>query len=245
MKPAALVLSVFALMGGAGPVSAAEDVGGPPVHDSPIWVFVLADQLEHSFAEGRDALRVNALSWIGGDYNRLWLNVEGEMPYGETPRDVDVQALYGRLISPFWDLQAGIRYLRPFSEGPGRPTVGVALQGLAPYWFESQIGVFVSPKGEVLALVELEYDMLFTQRLIAQPRFHSNLSAQPVTELGLGRWISDVELGFRLRYEIMREFAPYVGLSWRTAVMDTADVLRSMNREVAELNLLAGIRLWY
>lgn len=243
MKTAALVVAVLLSTGRVG--AAAEHVGDPPVHDSPIRMFVLADQLEHSFAEGRDALRLNALSWVGGDYNKLWMNVEGEMPYGQTPRDVDIQALYGRLISPFWDLQAGIRYLRPFSEGPGRATAGVALQGLAPYWFESQVGVYVSPKGEVLGLIELEYDMLLTQRLIAQPRFHTNLSAQQITELGIGRWISDVELGLRLRYEIMREFAPYLGVSWRTAVMDTADVLRALNREVAELNLLAGIRLWY
>lgn len=219
--------------------------GGPPVHDSPIWVFVLADQLEHAFVDGRDALRLNALSWIGGDYNRLWLYAEGEMNYGSGPEDADAQALYGRLIAPFWDLQAGVRYARPLEDGPARGSAVVALQGLARYWFETQLALFLSHKGEVSGRVEAEYDLLFTQRLIGQPRLHSNVAVQRVEELGVAPGINDVELGFRLRYELMRELAPYAGVSWRRALLGTADLARQRGADVEELSVVTGVRLWY
>jgi copper resistance protein B len=217
----------------------------PPVHDNPIWAFILVDQLENAFSHGEDQLQWNALGWVGGDYNRLWFNLEGAYPYGGKLQDADAQLLYGRLIAPYWDLQAGVRYSRLLPGGPDRGSAVLALQGLAPYWFETQIAAFVSHKGEVSARIEAEYDLLFTQRLIAQPRFETNLSAQRVEELGVGRWANDVELGLRLRYEIMREIAPYVGVSWTRALGQSADFARAREGEVSKLSALAGVRLWY
>lgn len=218
----------------------------PPVHDSPIRSLLLMDQLEYSFTEkGANTLRFNALGWIGGDYNRLWINTEGTRADNSLPEDTDVQVLYGHLIAPFWDLQAGVRYFHPKADGPSRGSAVFGIQGLAPYWFEVQAAGFVSHCGEVSGRVELEYELLLTQRLILQPRVETNLAIQEVRELGIGNGVNDAELGLRLRYEIMREFAPYIGLVWTSKFGETAAFARSQREVVRSLGFVIGIRMWF
>lgn len=217
-----------------------------PVHDNPVRGFLLVDQLEYSFNEhGANTLRFNGSGWIGGDYHRLWINAEGTRADNSLPEDTDVQALYGRLIAPFWDLQAGVRYFHPKADGPSRGSAVFGLQGLAPYWFEVQAAGFVSYRGEVAARLELEYELLLTQRLILQPRLETNLAIQEVKELGIGHGLNDAELGLRLRYEIRREFAPYVGLVWTSKFGETAAFARRQEEVVRSLGFVVGIRLWF
>lgn len=217
-----------------------------PVADTAIHGFFLIDQLESRFTKrGADAVFFNALGWIGGDYNRIWLKPEGSKVYGGPWEDVDVQLLYGRLIAPFWDLQGGVSYSQPSSRGPARASAVFGVQGTAPYWFEVDAALFVSHRGEVSARVELEYDVLFTQRLILQPRLETTLAAQDVRELGMARGVSDLELGLRLRYEIRREFAPYVGVAWTRKFGEAADAARREGDAPETLSFLVGIRAWF
>ena len=217
----------------------------PPVHDNAIRSFMLIDQLEHGFHKGAESLRFNGQGWIGGDYNRVWINTEGTKFYDGPLEDTDVQVLYGRLVAPFWDVQGGLRYYRPRANAPSRGSAVIGIQGLAPYRFEVQAASFISNRGEVSGRVELEYDLLLTQRLVAQPRFETNLAIQRSPELGVGRGINDTELGFRLRYEIRREFAPYVGVSWTSRFGETADLARARGDVVRTLGLVVGVRLWH
>lgn len=222
-----------------------------PVEDSPIRSFVLIDQLEHStnrFARGsngEDALRFNSSAWIGGDYNRLWLYTEGRKPENGKLEDLDVQVLYGRLVDPFWDLQVGLRYFKPLASASGRNYAVFGVQGMAPYRFGVQAAAFVSERGDVSARAELEYELLLTQRWILQPRFATNVAVQEVREQGIGRGINDVELGLRLRYEIKREFAPYIGVSWQNRYGGTAQFARDRGERVGGWNLVAGVRAWF
>ena len=221
-----------------------------PVNDSAIRSFFVIDQLEYASnsAGSRKApntLYFNTTGWVGGDYNRIWVNTEGTKPDNGRLQDFDVQLLYGRLISPFWDVQAGIRY---FDAGAGTPARGygiLGLQGLAPYRFEVQTAAFVSDHGDVSGRFELEYDLLLTQRWVLQPRFETNVALQKVKEQRIGSSINDVELGVRLRYEIRREFAPYVGVSWQDRYGGTAQFLRERGEAVGEWRLVAGLRLWF
>jgi len=204
------------------------------------------DQLEYSFNEkGANTLRFNAFGWIGGDYNRLWVNTEGTRADNSSPEDTDVQVLYGRLIAPFWDLQAGVRYFHPKANAPSRGSAVFGIQGLAPYWFEVQAAGFVSHRGEVSGRLELEYELLLTQRLILQPRIETNIAIQDVKELGIGHGVNDLDLGLRLRYEIEREFAPYVGLVWTSKFDETAAFARSQREVVRSLGFIVGIRMWF
>lgn len=215
-----------------------------PVMDSMTFAMLLADQVEHSFAGPHDSFRFNGQAWIGGDYNRLWINTEGTKIYDGGLEDADLQLLYGRLVAPYWDLQGGLRYFRPKPGAPSRGSAVFGIQGLAPYWFEVQAATFISHKGEVSGRVEVEYDLLLTQRLIAQPRFETELAVQSARELGIGRGLSSAEAGLRVRYEIRREIAPYVGLVWTSRFGRTAEFARAANEPIRSLGLVIGIRVW-
>lgn len=230
-----------------GPVAAAAQdqsstTAGAPTTDNQIHGFFLMDQLESRFTRtGPDALQFNGFGWLGGDYNRVWMKPEGTKIYDGPWEDVDVQLLYGRLIAPFWDLQAGVRYFQPSSDGPAR----VGIQGLAPYWFDVEAAAFISNRGEVSARLELEYEVLLTQRLILQPRLETNIAIQKVKELGIGQGVNDLELGLRLRYEIWREFAPYIGVAWTSKFGQAADFVRAKGDAVRQLNFVGGVRFWF
>lgn len=219
-----------------------------PVEDRPIRSYFLMDQLEHTttrYTGGEDGLRFNTVGWIGGDYNRLWIYTEGTKPYESKLEDVDVQLLYGRLIAPFWDLQAGVRYAKPRPDSPARSHAVLGVQGLAPYRFEVQGAVFVSERGDVSARAELEYELLLTQRWILQPRLATNVAFQEVRDEGIGSGLNDVEIGLRLRYEIKREFAPYLGVSWQQRYGGTAKFAQDRGEDVAGWQLVAGVRVWF
>ena len=223
----------------------------PPIEDSVIRGYFLIDQLEHTttrYTGGKgseDALRFNTAGWVGGDYNRLWLYTEGTKPYNGKLEDVDAQLLYGRLIAPFWDLQAGVRYAKPRPGAPARTYAVIGVQGLAPYRFGVQAAAFVSERGDVSARVEVEYELLLTQRWIMQPRFATSVALQEVKNQGIGRGMNDAEVGLRLRYEITRQFAPYVGVAWQSLYGGSAQFARERGDDTRGWRLVAGVRAWF
>jgi copper resistance protein B len=220
--------------------------GGAPTTDNQIHSFFLMDQLESRFTRtGPDSVQFNGFGWVGGDYNRIWIKPEGTKVYDGPWEDVDVQLLYGRLIAPFWDLQAGVRYFQASSAGPARASAVFGVQGLAPQWFDVEAAAFISNRGEVSARLELEYEFLLTQRLVLQPRLETNIAVQQVKELGIGQGVNDLEVGVRLRYEIWREFAPYIGIAWTSKFGETADFSRARGNTVRQLNFVVGVRFWF
>ena len=245
--PVVLVAAVLLI----GPLTCAAQDKRPtteatPTTDDRIHGFFLMDQLESRFTrKGADALQFNGAGWVGGDYNRVWIKPEGSKVYDGPWEDVDVQLLYGRLIAPFWDLQTGVRYFQASSDGPPRASAVLGVQGIAPYWFDVEAALFISNRGEVSARLELEYDLLLTQKLILQPRLETNIAVQEVKELGIGKGVNDLELGLRLRYEIRREFAPYVGVAWTSKFGDAADFARARGDDVRKLNFVVGVRFWF
>jgi copper resistance protein B len=218
------------------------------IADDQAYTFVLFDQLEFAPARGGDPVRYDVVGWHGGDFDRVWFKGEGEQATGlGGPGEAEFQVLYGRLISAFWDLQAGVRIDARY--GPGddaaRAHLVVGIQGLAPYWFELEPALFVSQKGDVSARLTAEYDMLFTQRLIGQPRLEINGAVQEVAEFGIGPGLNELELGWRLRYELRRELAPYLGVSWLRKFGGTADLARAEGAEADDLSVVAGLRAWF
>jgi len=213
-----------------------------PVMDRQIFAFFLLDQLDYRGQPGSDVFAWDAQAWIGGDYNKVWLKTEGETPTGGSTEEADVQALYARRISPFWFVQTGIR--REARPRPASDSAVLAIQGLLPYRFNIEASAFLRG-GELSGRLEAEYEVLFTQRLILQPRFETNFatSADPAREIGSG--INDVQLGLRLRYEIRREFAPYLGVVWTRQIGDTADLAGARGEDTSEYAVVAGFRVWY
>lgn len=214
-----------------------------PVMDNQTFVFMQADRLEAGFNDGEKAYTWDVQGWAGKDYHKLWFKSEGEGLFNGSLESMEVQALYSRLLSPFWDLQLGARYdIRP---QPDRGHAVIGIQGLAPYWLEVDAATFISNEGDVSFRAELEYELLLTQRLILQPRFELNASAQDIPELGIGNGINNTEIGLRLRYEIRRELAPYIGISWDQRYGETADYLRAEGEGTSDVSFILGVRFWY
>lgn len=213
-----------------------------PVADEEPFAYLVLDRFEYRAQKGADARMWDGQAWFGGDYNRLWLKSEGQQSVGGGTEEADLLALYARRIAPFWFLQTGVRSeLRP---GPAQNYGVLAIQGTAPYWFNVEASAFFRG-GQISGRLELEYDQLLTQRLILQPRIETNFSAAADPARGAGRGIREVEIGLRLRYEIVREFAPYIGVNWTRKMGGTADIARGAGEDASVVSIVAGVRLWY
>jgi copper resistance protein B len=217
-----------------------------PAHaqDDHIFTYVQGEQLEYRTTnQGSDRFSWDIRGWVGGDYNRLWYKTQGDVPTQGSLERGEMQLRYSRMISPFWDLMLGARYdVKP---DPTRAYAVAALHGLSPFFYEVDADIFVSEEGDVSARLEVEYQLLLTQKLILEPSFELNFAVQEAKELRVGPGLSDVELGLRLRYEIKREFAPYVGFVWERKVGQTAALTRAAGKEFDVPAFVAGIRVWF
>ena len=203
---------------------------------------VLAERFEARISGGESAYLWDVQGWYGGDINKFVVKSEGEGEIGGALDDVEIQALWGHAIGPFFDLQAGVRMdLEPET----RSHLAVGVQGLAPYMFHVDGTIFLSDRGDLTARIEGEYDQKLTQRLIVQPRLEIELAAQDIAEREVGAGLAKLETGIRLRYEIAREFAPYVGIGYEAKVGRTADMAKAAGDDSDGLALLLGIRAWF
>lgn len=219
-----------------------EDHGGHEMHDSAIRSFFLIDQLEWQDADDGSALSWDASGWIGGDVDRLWLRSEGERLNGKT-EEAELQALWGHAISPWWDVVAGVR--QDFKPGDPQTWAAFGVQGMALYNFEAEATGFIGENGQSAARLEGDYDILLTNRLILQPTAEVNFYGKNDPARGVGSGLSDTELGVRLRYEIRREFAPYIGVTWNRVYGNTADYAREEGEDRSEARLVLGLRMWF
>ncbi len=213
-------------------------------HGGDALAYVEGERFEYQTNEGEPLFLWDAQGFYGGDLNKLWVKAEGEYDFAADEfEEAEVQALFSRAIGSFWDLQAGVRHdFAPFDD---RTYGVVGVQGLSPYLFEIDAAAFVSGHGEVTARIEAEYEILLTQRLILQPRAELNFALQDVPALDIGSGLSTAEAGLRLRYEVRREFAPYVGVSWTRSVGGTADFARAAGDDPEIVSFVAGIRFWF
>ena len=204
---------------------------------------VIFNLAEFQVRSGRDGYRWEGEGWLGGDIDRFVIKTEGDGVVGDGVEAGEVQALYSRAIDPYFNLQAGIRY--DFEPGPSRTYATVGFEGIAPYWFKVEGALFLSDKGDLLGRLEGYYDERITQKLILQPRAEINFAAQDVPANGIGSGLYEAELGLRLRYEIRREFAPYIGVSWEGMVGDAARFARAAGDKARSTSLVLGIRTWF
>lgn len=204
---------------------------------------IMLDQAEVRVGRGSETYVWDAEAWFGGDIDKLVVKSEGEGAFGGTLEGGEVQALWGRAVGPYFDFQAGIR--QDFGPGASPTYAVVGFEGLAPYWFDIEGALFVSQKGDLTGRFEASYDQRITQSLIVQPWTELNFAAQDVTERGVGAGVSSVELGLRLRYEIQRELAPYVGFVWERKVGKTARFARSDGEYPSRPAFVAGVRFWF
>lgn len=214
---------------------------GHAVHDRKINYMVLFDQLEWQ-GTGEGGANWENKTWIGGDRSRLWLRTEGDTEEGRVDRAF-VDVLWGRMFSRWWDVVAGVR--QDFRPGDPQTWVGGGVQGLAPYWFEIEATGYVGPGGRTHARFEVEYELLLTNRLILQPLVEIEFFGKSDPERRIGAGLNTIETGLRLRYEVRREFAPYIGIDWERRFFGAADFARAAGEDVRRARVAFGLRTWF
>ena len=203
---------------------------------------ILFNLAEVQVRHGGDGYRWDGEGWFGGDVDRVVLKSEGEGTFARSIDQAEVQALYAHAMGPYFNLLAGAR--QDLGPNGGRTHAAIGVEGIAPYWFDVEATLFASDKG-VRARGSAWYDQRLTQRAILQPRVEVNLAAQDERDARIGAGLSSVEAGLRLRYEIAREFAPYVGINWERRYGATARYARADGEGSGGVSLALGIRGWF
>lgn len=210
---------------------------------------VLIDQLEFRGGSGTNIGAWEGEAYYGGDYDKVWINTRGE--YNDKARSLEraeLQLLYSRLIGYFWNAQIGVRQdfpIRPDEGTPARTHLVLGVEGLLPNLFEVNLQFFVDHRGTVAARLEGYYDAYVTQRLVLQPQVELNAAANADRQSRLGSGLTRLESGLRLRYELTREFAPYIGVQYERVLGETAGIYKRFGEPRDILSGVAGIRLFF
>jgi copper resistance protein B len=205
-----------------------------PAHmgGDPLRGMLLADRLEWQGDASSSRAAWDVIGWLGKDDGRLWVRAEGERADGSTQSSA-VEAFWGRPVGRWWDLLVGLRH--DFQPGDARSWIGAGVYGVAPYEFDVRLTAYVGEGGATQLHADVERDLLITQRLVLQPRFEARLFGKNDLARGQSSGLSETALGLRLRYEIRRELAPYVGVEWG----------REAGGRESRLSALAGVRAWF
>jgi copper resistance protein B len=243
----------MSMQGGTAPIGARDphaysdgyDFGPippPQMADEGYMGGLLVDRLERAHSRDNSFNAYDLQGWLGKDYNKLVLKAEGEGEGGKL-QEARTELLWGHAQTTYWDTQLGLRYDSGIA--PDRQWLALGVQGLAPYWFEVDAAAYIGEQGRTALRLGAEYELLLTQKLILQPRIEADFYGQQDAARELGSGLSSLITGVRLRYEIRREFAPYVGMEWGGKFGGTADYARAAGMRTKETRVVAGVRFWY
>lgn len=202
---------------------------------------VLGNHLEYN--EASDSVVFDLQGWYGTTYDRFVIKAEGDIVNSRL-EESQTDLLWGHAINAYFDTQLGVR-LDQYDEGSNRQWLAFGVQGLAPYWFELDVTGYLGDSGRTALAIEAEYELLFTQKLILQPRAALTFYGEDDLENNLGSGLSDLSLGLRLRYEITRQFAPYVGVEWTDSYGKTADYRQASGQDISDTQFVAGLRFMF
>lgn len=204
--------------------------------DDPIRTMFLMDRFE--ILNNNENTRVwEGSFYIGYDIDKLYIYSEGEATSGGLESSQN-ELVYSRAIAPFWDIQIGLAYDK--NDDASSTWGEVAIAGLAPYFFETRAALLVNSDGNIGLRLDAEYEALITQKLILTPSLEADFYSKDDPQMRIGSGLSSIEAGLRLRYEFIREFAPYVGVTWEKTFGNTEDF-----NPINETSLLVGVRFWF
>lgn len=215
------------------------------MNDDPVLLTAIIDQMERRHdGHGPDPLVMEADFWIGTDLHKAWLKTEIEQVGGET-EELELQLLYSRAIDPYWDFQIGWRGDR--RPDPERNWLALGFQGLAPNWIETEATVFIGESGRTAFRLDVEYELMFTQRLYLVPEIEADFHGKDDPARRIGSGLSNVNLGLRLHYGLgqTKQFAPYIGWNWNRKFGDTADFSRAAGGRVEHTQFVMGVSGWF
>jgi copper resistance protein B len=203
---------------------------------------VLFNRFETTTLRGSSPVMYDVQGWLGKDYDKLVVKAEGKVKSGKL-QDARTELLWGHAVATYWDTQLGVR--NDSGVAPNRNWLAFGVQGIAPYWFAVDAAAYLGERGRTAVRLSTEYEVLFTQKWILQPRAEANFFGQQDAARELGSGLSSMVAGLRLRYEIRREFAPYIGVEWNGKFGGTANFARVAGAKVNNTRVVAGLRFWF
>ena len=239
----ALPLACMITVALTGPARGQMSMAMPPMAENEIFVHGVLDQFEGRVDDRNSAFRWDGQAWIGGDYDKLRIKSEGTVDGDGRVGDGDHEILYDRAISTYFDLEAGLR--SDIDSRPTRNWAAIGVEGLAPLFFDVAATAYVSGEGHFAARLQASYDLLITQRLILQPEAELNLYSKSDRIRLIGAGVSDIDTGLRLRYELSRKLAPYLGVVYQGTFGQTSDLARHAGESTGSLHFTFGIRTWF
>ena len=216
------------------------DVGAHAMHGTGIAGYMLVDRLETTAFPSDTGLAWDATGWLGGDLDRVWLRSEGGL--GGNDESARAELLYGRALGPWWDVVAGVRH--DLAPGRSRSFAAIGIQGLAPQMFEVAATAYVGAHGRAALELEVAYEFLVSNRLVLQPTLELAARARDDgDDVGFG-W-GRAEAGLRMRYEVTRQFAPYIGIVHERAFGGDGDAADLDGGHADGTRWVLGLRLWF
>ena len=165
--------------------------------------------------DGEGILKSEFETRIGTDENKVFIKIHADQAESQQA-EYDAKMLYSRMLSDFWDVQAGLRYLNNQNREVDQEQVGavVGIHGLAPYFFESDAYLFVGQDQQVSFTLETERDVLLTQKLIFKPYLDVNVIFSDDSSYAKKSGLSTAQLGLETRYEINKKVMPFVDVAY-------------------------------
>lgn len=177
-----------------------------------------ATSLENAWTvddHGRGSASSKLKTWIGTDENKIFIKAHVEKAESEQTQ-ADAMALYSRNIADFWDVQVGARhqYQPEQQQDKSQWSAVVGVHGLAPYFFETEAYLYAGQDQRWQFSLETSRDMLFTQKLIAQPYFNADLVLNNQSRYAQKSGVSKLQTGVQIRYEINKKVMPFIDLAY-------------------------------
>ena len=208
--------------------------------DMPLWG-VSVEQLGYQFDDDQINYEVDA--WYGKDERRLAVRSEGSV---ETKDDKKIDSLtslaYWKPLSIFWNGEAGVAY----DTKNDKAALMAGIVGTAPYFVETDARAYLYTDGQVRLDLGTAYEWRLTQRWVVRPEVGLTAFSKDDTDNGIAKGFNDFDAEVRLMYETLnRQLAPYVGVSYSTALGDARDLRRQENKSVDSSSLTAGVTFWF
>ena len=213
-----------------------------PINDRQIDFHFVLERAEIRSTGSSNNARYEGMAWAGKDYDKF-LKFEGTRRNNGKFGDGINEILYTRAISTYFDVQKGVRI--DLDNGSGRTWYALGLQGLAVQFFNVEATAYVISGGHYAAKFNVSYNIPITNRLYLQPQAELNVYSKPDRGRGVGSGLGELDAGLRLRYEISRKFAPYVGVAYQKGFGQTAKFSRDEGSPVNDVRFLFGVRTWF
>lgn len=212
------------------------------MENDPVLGKFMIDAFEVREVEGDNPVKWDVEAWLGKDLQKLWLKSEGRRSDGTTDA-AELQLLYSRAVSAYWDVQAGWR--GDLEPRPRRDWLALGLRGTTPYFLELDAALFAGESGRTALRVKAEYEFRLSRRLILGPALEVDAYGKDDPALGTGSGLSTARLGLRLYYRVTPQVLPYLGIEGRRRFGETEDFARAGERNPDDAWLLAGLRTWF